>query len=242
MIARYDLKYELLGFDFFGWLVIAAARGATEIVFGTREIKESIWPAEVIWRRFESIIRPGPALAGLPWREGDDGERLDFGAWPKFKLPRLVEFCKERSFPRLRSYLPPAEARYTVTLRQYDKSPYRNSDEQVWRTFAAEIGATVIEDYSVEPIHLYERMALYAGAQMNFGVASGPMFLCTLTDYPCMSFDWGLGPQKQVLELSGIPAGSNLPWCGDNQYALWKPDDLSTIRKSFEAWNSGQQP
>jgi hypothetical protein len=242
MIARYDLKYEQPGFDYFGWQVVAVGSGATEIVFGTRNIPSSpIWSQAQLRERFESIIAPGPELSGLKGREGDGGERLDTAPKNKFKLEHLVRFVRRRGcFRRLVSVLPHAHARYTVTLRQQSrKSRYRNSDEKVWRIFAAEIGAVVIEDYDVKPIHLHERMALYAGAEMNFGVASGPMFLCTLTPYPCMSFDWGLGPQEQVLTLSGIAKGSRMPWCDRDQFTFWQPDDLDIIRRRFDDWLRG---
>jgi hypothetical protein len=234
MIARYDLQYELAGFDFYEWLPVAAANGAAEIVFGTKVYRESIWPVEVLRKRFETIIAPGPALLGLPCREGDDGERVGSS-----KLKDFVAFVRRNPFPRLRSVRPPGSARYTVTLRhQVRKSPYRNSNVLAWRQFADEIGAVVIEDYDDKPILLHDRVALYAGAEMNFGVSCGPTFLCSITEYPCMIFNWV--NQRKFHEKCGLRYGEQMPWFGKDQIAVWELDDLSTIRKHFDAWRKSR--
>lgn len=83
-------------------------------------------------------------------------------------------------------------------------------------------------------------MALYAAAEMNFGVCSGPLVFCTMSEYPCMSFDWGKGPQMDVLRLSGLRPGENMPWCRPkDQWTLWEPDTLDNIRAAFKRWKSG---
>ena len=231
----YDLSRELVSFDFYGWLVRVKALGATEITFDTSAQLVSLWAPEIRRRRFETIIAPGPALLGLPAREGIDGQRLSVGC---SRLGHLVKAAKAHSLPRLKSVWPAATAKYTVTLRQQKrKSTFRNSNEPAWRTFAREIGAVIIEDYDVKPICIHERMALYAGAVMNFGVSNGPMVMCSLSPYPCMSFAWGRGSdQREVLRKYGMPFGTNAPWCGPNQYTFWDDDDLGMIRRRFQVW------
>jgi hypothetical protein len=230
MLARYDLRCELATFDFYNWLPMAAACGATEVVFGTRGWRDSIWPVPVLRKRFETIIAPGPALLGLPSREGDDGEPIG-----PSKLKHFIAFVRENPFPRLRSVLPPGNVRYTVTLRHQDrKSPFRNSNQAAWRQFARDISAFVIEDYDDRPIHLHERMALYAGAEMNFGVSCGPMFMCSVSEYPCMIFNYG--KLRTFLEKIGLTYGAPMPWCGRDQITIWENDDVDTIRRHFEMW------
>jgi len=230
----YDLSRELISFDFYGWLVRVKSLGATEITFDTSPQLVTPWSPEVVRRRFESIIAPGPALLGLPSREGTDGERLGVGC---SRLGHLVRAAKAGSLPRLRSVWPAGSARYTVTMRKTRKSPFRNSNEYAWRTFADEIGALVIEDYEVRPICIHERMALYAGAEMNFGVSNGPMVMCSLSPYPCMVFANGRGSdQREVMRKYGMPYGTNAPWCGPDQFMLWDDDDLGTIRRRFQVW------
>lgn len=232
MIARYDLKYELITFDFYSWLVIAATNGATEIVFGTREYRKTDWSDDVLRKRFETMIAPGPALMGLPSREGDDGVPV----WPlALRYFHFVKWVREnKNFTRLKSVLPPGKSRYTVTLRKQVHKSHLNSNEGVWREFAAEIGALVIEDYDDRPIDLHERVALYAGAEMNFGTACGPLFLCALTDYPCMVFNFGANRDFQM--RSGIVPPEPMPWNGKNHFTIWERDDPGTIRRYFEAW------
>ncbi len=56
MIVNYDLRYQHFTFDFFGWLIEWAHKGATEIVFANADnpIKR---------KRFETIVAPGPGRA-----------------------------------------------------------------------------------------------------------------------------------------------------------------------------------
>lgn len=234
MIARWDLAHNTASFDFFSWLVMAKAKGATEIVFGTQTVRIKRWPEDVIRKRFHSILEPGPALIGLPSRIGADGV-MPHG--PHMK--ELVAFHKAgNEIPRLSSVRSPGDAEYTVTLRNNPHIPQRNSNEQAWREFAAEIGALVFPDYDDEPIHLHERMAFYAGARMNFGMVNGPMHLCVLSECPVMMF--GAHEARHAFELCGIPDGSQYPWAFPHQRLIWDPDSPENIRKHFEAWKSAQ--
>lgn len=237
MIACYDLSTQLTTFDFYSWLVQVKARGATEIVFDTRFYgpMERKWSREELRRRFETIIAPGPALAGLPCREGVDGDRN----LATCRMRGLVDFARLNSVPRLRSVKPPNRAhRYTVTLRRQTISdPFRNSNERAWRKFAEEIGALVIEDFEDDPIDLHDRIAIYAGAEMNLGVTCGPMTMLTLTEYPCMSFGWDY--QRERKEAWGLVYGRPLPWARPHQMNYWERDSYQEIRSRFYEWRFG---
>lgn len=226
MKALYQLSKKIAGFDFFPWLVMQKAHGATEVVFDPRSAKTDKFPADQVGRRYESILKPGPALAGLPSSEGREG--VDNGLYHQMTLIGLV--AKGMKVPRLKSVLPPGKEKYTVTLRNMQRYSNRNSREADWRTFAAEIGARVIQDYEVEPIHLHERMALYAGAEMNFFVTNGPVMICFLSEYPAMGFDVQNSPPK------GVPHGGRYNFMLPQHQQIWEPDTLPVIRKHFEAW------
>lgn len=230
---RYDLRLDIASFDFYSSLVMAAAKGAVEVVFGIERPKENKWTAAAVMRRFETIIKPGPALLGLPHRIGSDGIRPHS---PHMRT--LVEFYRAgNDFPRLKSVLPKGSARYTVTLRRDPRIPARNSNEPAWREFARLIGALVIEDYDVAPLDLHDRMALYAGAEMNFGVPNGPMHLCVVSDCPYMMFD--CQNSDGAYASCGMALGAQYPWARPDQIAIWEPDDIDVLRKHFELWKSG---
>lgn len=235
MIARYDLSCQIAGFDFFHWLLYVQSIGATEIVIDTSRISASKWDLATTKRRIESIILPGPALAGMPCRVGTDGKVI------MGYLGALLDSARKgNKIRRLRSILPAREVRYTVTLRNTARAAGRNSNEAAWRTFARKIGALVIEDYDIQPIGLHERMALYAGAEMNFGVSNGPVTVGLLSEYPMMAFDFQKSA-KAIERQSGMKLGEQLPWRTKDQFQVWEPDDLPVIRKHFKEWHALRQ-
>lgn len=234
MIVRWDLALNTASFDFYSWLVMAAAKGAREVVFGTEKIKKGRWPEAVIRERFRSILEPGPVLLGLPSRLGSDGIK-PHGP----NLSELIAFYRNgNTFPRLKSVLPPGKAEYTITLRRNSYRTDRNSNEEAWREFGREIGAVIIEDYDVKPMHLHERMALYAGARMNFGVVTGPMHLIILSEYPMMMFK--MAREEAAYNTVGIKTGDTYPWLLPNQHTFWEADLLPNIRRRFKEWLGNQ--
>jgi hypothetical protein len=236
MKVRYDLAERIVSFDFSSWLYIAAAKGASEIVFANaHRIKENKWPYHVARRRFESILLPMPALIGLKASVGDDdGVEMDHSTDPS-DLVRWVyrRIRKGYALHRYRTVLPPGRERYTVTLRNDWRLPQFNSNSEAWLEFASEIGAKVIGDYDDAPLHLHERFALYAGAEMNFGTVSGPMHLITLSRHPAMIFKANV--LGAALRKAGIEDGRNYPWAVTGQNLVWEDDDLESIRRNFKA-------
>lgn len=228
MKALYSLRKKIAGFDFFPWLVMQAQAGATEIVFDTLSPNANKWPLDTVMRRFRSILWPGPALLGLPCSIGTEGAQL--APYHQADLVRLSYAGVK--FPRLKSVLPPGKERYTVTLRRTQRSDGRNSREADWMVFAREIGARVIPDYDDVPIGLHERMALYAGAEMNFFVTNGPVMLCFLSEYPAMGFD----VQQSPMTGFGVPFGDPYPFLLPQHRQIYEPDELPVLRKHFELW------
>jgi hypothetical protein len=234
--VTYDTSKFISSFNFFEWALYAKTQGATKVNFITKDMKATKWPLDMVKERVNSILIPGPALLGMGvvldspthWR-GDYGSPTGAMAVAAWRTGRM---------PRVRSVKPAGNARYTVTLRRTHRANGRDSDEQVWRDFAEEIGAHVIEDYDVQPIHLHDRVALYAGAEMNFFVSNGPGVLCSFTEYPCMLFDTHLAAGS--LKSDGIRGwGAQYPWMLKNQYAIWAPATADNIRDNFYAWKAG---
>jgi len=237
MRALYDTARYLTSFNFFEWLVQAEADGATDVVFDIRHIRNDKWPLEIALKRFWSICEPGPALAGMGCEVIMNGSSpagaLDFG---KPGGERIVAFWKSgRRFKRLRSVEKPAHYEYTITLRNTQRAPGRNSDAAVWQDFADLIGALVIPDYEDAPLRLHDRMAFYAGARMNFFVSNGPGILCSFTEYPCMMFNTHHAAGS--LEGDGINGwGAQYPWMLANQRAIWEEATPESLRRHFWHW------
>ncbi len=238
MRALYDLGRYLTSFNFFEWLIQAEANGAMMVVFDIRGIRADKWPTAVARKRFWSILDPGPALAGLP-REVLDGSTIEPTRAHNLARPggaSLVAFWKAgRRFKRLATVREPGRERYTVTLRRTQRAPGRNSDEPMWREFAKRIGARVIPDYEDEPIHLHDRVALYAGAEMNFFVSNGPGILCSFTEYPCMMFNTHHAAGS--LAGDGIGWGEQYPWMLANQRAIWEEATPESLDTHFRYWH-----
>lgn len=238
MRALYDLSDNLTSFNFFEWLIQAKGKGATKVVFDIQNIRGDKWSKDHATERFWSICYPGPPLAGLEtevWAYGDP--RAEDIAKPGGLA--IVNYWKSGApFHRLKSVQPPVDVEYTVTLRKTIKGresvKYRDSDEKVWRDFADEIGAVVIEDYEVKPIHLHDRMALYSGAKMNFFVSNGPGILCSFTEYPCMLFN--TIHAAKAITTEGIPWGGQYPWMLENQRTIWEIATPDSLRRHFHHW------
>ena len=239
MKALYDLSRYLTSFNVAEWLVLAEAAGATSVVFDARRIRGNKWPIAIATERFRSICEPMPALLGLPhvtvWPTSSF-DALD-GAVHCAKpggAPLVAHFRAGKSIKRFRTVKLPGAARYTVTLRRTQRSPGRNSDDAIWKDFAREIGALVIPDYEQERIHLHDRMALYAGAEMNFFCSNGPGILCSLSEYPCMMFN--THHARESLLLDGMRDGEQYPWMLANQRAIWEEATPSSLRRHFWHW------
>lgn len=229
MIATYRLSERLASFEFFCWLVMVKAAGATKIVLDPANPKTAkIGGPESTARRFESIIVPGPALAGLPSRIGSDKSRLTASA------NSFTQWVRQGGvLPRLQTVKPAVSCKYTITLRNnFDGAKSRNSNDQAWRQFGEEIGATIIEDYFVKPMHLHDRVALYAGAKMNFGVSNGPVFLISLTNYPVAQFINSTAARNNVIR-DGMRPGEKAPWMLSNQHLIWEEDNIENLRRAF---------
>jgi hypothetical protein len=229
MIATYDLSKDIASFEFFNWLVMVQAGGATEIVFNASNPKTRKFSYEQTITRFRTIIEPGPALAGLPYRLGRDPSNL------KAIASQLLPWFKAgNQFTRLQSVKPPEIGRYkyTVTIRDNLTAKARNSSD-AWYRFASEIGACILEDWRCDPVHLHDRMALYAGAKMNFGVCNGPIHLLSLTSYPVQM--WVNTDSARNGQMRwGMQPGQKYPWMLPNQTMVWQEDNLDNLRRAFD--------
>jgi len=233
MIATYSLSDKLPSFEFFSWLVMVQSAGATKICFDIDKpkLKNKSFSLADISKRFFSILCPGPALAGMDYHIGDTPTDVDAVAAAFQKW-----YEAGNRFKRLKTVKPPVACKYTVTIRDNALGArLRDSNRDVWERFALEIGATFIDDYYRDPISLHDRVALYAGSKMNFGVCNGPIFMASLTEYPVAMFVNGESARNSQTRF-GMQQNRKYPWMLPNQHLIWQDDnDLGALLKTFEA-------
>ena len=176
-------------------------------------------------QRIESIIMPGPALAGLPVERGSEGD-MRVGSY------RMSEMAKLGEFDRLKTVLPPKNARYTVTLRNYHHHLIVIPMKSCGGTLRRRLVLVVIPDFADEPIHLHERMALYAGAEMNFGVTNGPLWALFVTPYPVVMVDCNVN--APLWQQHGIMPGTQLPWSLPGQKLVWERPTMDLLMAELE--------
>lgn len=226
MNATYRLSESLAAFDFFPWMLMVQADGATQITLDKSNPKISKISFDLTLQRFENILMPGPALAGLPCRIGNERSEINAIA------SNIYTWAKTRKFQRLKTVKAPVDCKFTVTIRRNPTKKNRDSDAEEWYKFAEQIDAIVIEDYSVKPIHLHDRVALYAGAKRNFGVLNGCIFMATMTSYPVTMVVKDAA--RGHLAKWGVKPESPYPWLLPNQNMFWQEDTYDNLMRMFE--------
>ncbi len=176
-----------------------------------------------------------------------DGERV-----PTLKAPYKAREAIKRMF----------EGPYvTVTLREADHWPHRNSDIRAWLKFAHDLehqGQRVIfvrdtgkaheslGHYDTCPeasLDLHMRVALYEQAKANLFVANGPCILAAFMDRPWLTFT-PVEPEDSNYKANtpqfwrmhvGIDVGEQYPWSRPDQRIVWQRDDYETIKSAWES-------
>jgi len=153
----------------------------------------------------------------------------------------------------------------TITLRECDVFPHRNSDLITWYEFSRMLRARgerviFVRDTSKaeEPItgcetcplasrDLDARMWLYENAKLNFFVSNGPMMLAALTDHvPYITFvmpeemDSKYDANKPVFwkMKMGVEQGAQFPWARPFQKIVWEKATFDSITNAFLRFRS----
>src|SRR5262245_16791219 len=220
MIGTYQLARHIASYEFYYWMVMVQSYGVSKICFDVSSPKTRKFTHSDVMGRFYSIIEPGPAFAGLKYFYDRRDVTVDAVA------AQLPDWYKAgQRFKRLQSVKPAVKCDYTVTIRQNKAGAKgRDSNRVVWEEFARRIGATVIDDWYVKPIHMHDRIALYAGAKMNYGVCNGPIAMTTLTEYP-VAMVINTESARNATMRWGTQVGEKLPWMLPNQHHIWQDDD-----------------
>jgi hypothetical protein len=142
----------------------------------------------------------------------------------------------------------------TITLRESDYWPQRNSDRKAWIKASRwlqfeQLPAVVVPDTHGEDLPGCEnftpaawdvdlRLALYEGAKLNLGIVTGPMVLCMFSAVkpPYIMFqipDDSPGTRESFLMEQGIKPGDR--WT-DNGWTIWEKDSPENVIRVLSDW------
>jgi len=150
----------------------------------------------------------------------------------------------------------------TITLREAEHWPHRNSNIEEWVKFALyleEQGETVVfvrdTCKAMEPlinhrtcprasVNLDVRMALYESAKCNLFVANGPWNLALFGTRPWLMFN-EISDSDQFIpntpkwwkEFQGINPGEQFPWSQSDQRIVWESDSYENLCKAWKELN-----
>jgi len=245
-VALYDLAEMPTTFDFATWCVIAKTLGANHVRF-IYEGNIATWkyPEHTAWRRFANILIPLCRLAGMTYSMG---AKVEGRTCPYMTGDTIKLFNSKGHIEKLKSVIQPPKGQYTtITLRDSFRNRYRNSNVEAWgkfKVYLESIGkrVIVIPECEDDPVDIVERMALYAGAEMNLGANCGPMQLCLLSDAPYIVLnicpkndtDEKTYDMERLLKDSGY-WNVQFPFHNSRQLLVWEPDSYENIIKSYEA-------
>jgi len=265
----YNVPMSPCSFDFIHWLVDAEM---TRIAEGApAPLKVCFWfgrdgktGLEDPWRRgmLENVMRPALALIGAV----EDPTALNGRCKMEFGFKDVVDGARQGlTVPRFRARPEPKfDGCVTITLREAQQWPHRNSNKDAWLAFAAYLkghGERVImvRDtahadaifYSIETcpqasIDLATRAALYQSAKMNFFVSNGPATLAFFSEWSWTMFlkiepdghPYAPNTPKFWREQFGMEVGEQFPWARPDQRIVWKGDDYENLVEAWEAMSA----
>lgn len=210
--AYYDLTRQPASWDFWTWITLMRARGATRVVFDPAVgFKYRDRPVAEQQQMFDEVVLPICELFGLEHcldreRPGDlRGQHIYRHGITQVRHEELMQFALEPAGPP------------TVTLRQSRKHPERDSDPAVWLPFAEAIGARVIEDAWVTPLSVRERFEIYRRSPMNYFANNGPGGAAMWSNLPALM----VNPPGACVEW--VPRGEQYPFATEHQRMYWGP-------------------
>lgn len=157
------------------------------------------------------------------------------------RLPRAL-----RATEKARQTISERKPYVTITLRNCDYHPERNSQLDEWKEAAVQIGYL---GYEVVWLHdtkdsldarawdIDLRMALYEGAACNLMVVNGPIDLLRLSDAPYLAFkplvERSLCQTIEFYRANGVEVGDQF---GPNGRMVWEDDTAEVIIREFKAF------
>jgi hypothetical protein len=266
--VTYDLGNYPLSYDFLDWIIDAEqtrVREGAPAPLKVAFVGADNWKKDEYRRvMLEGVCHPLIEMIGAV-EESDCGGRTK-----EFFTTKFITEAARRGEPVPR-FTPPQGAMITVegwleggpppvtiTLREAEHIPHRNSNMVAWLRFGQTLekrGERVIfvrdtckaeeplPDYETCPmasVNLHIRQALYEQAKLNMFVPNGPWGMALFGTRPWLMFQY-CDPADIYLpnhpawwhDFQGIMHGEQFPWCTSQQRIVWKNDDYENL---IEAW------
>lgn len=276
MIACYDLNICPASYDVVAFLTLAEVERAKmkdhsidiHILPGPVDgfRRDGLWPFSTAERlqMLREVVIPMcemlPSMSSLTVHDDRPPELLGmFGAGQYLiSLDNILRGLRNGCRPlRVPSPLPPYPM-VTITLREADHYPLRNSRVEQWMEAGNRIQArgfevvfirdTLRADDKLGPYltspgasrNLKERAGLYRRAYLNLGVSNGPMWFAVALDARLLmmrpSTEGAGGPfDIQFMTEYGLPPGEQLPTSPPYQRLVWQDDTAENIINAFDS-------
>lgn len=270
----YNCAGAPMGFDFLVWLIDAKMTMIREGAPGPLKVAFFFGREQMIGLRgheqvFFNVYRPLIKLVGGVETEAAMGGRSKdiytlrdvvaaANAGEEVPMVQASEIARET----VKHWFDKGKKPVTITLREADHWPHRNSNMDAWREFAVYLrkqGERVVimrdtkmaregfhgfECCPAASVHLDMRMALYESAKCNLLVSNGPCGLCLFAPMPYLYFleinaDDPHPPNRPGFwkRANGMDEGGQLPWAKPWQRMVWKRDTYENLR---DAWDEFQ--
>lgn len=261
--ACYNCSMVPDGFDFLTWLITqeiyridSEAPGPLKVAFWRgRKPQPNLW--------IDKVYRPMIAMIG---GVEDDKALGRNGAEVYVTRTMAAMYRAGAKLPKLSAvgeYDGLPKGAVTITLRECDQFPHRNSDLLLWYEFSKRLktaGERVIfvrdtskadepltgcETFPLASKDLDARMWLYEHSKLNFFVSNGPMMLAALTEHvPYITFvqpeemDSRYDANKPVFWKikMGVEHGEQFPWAGSHQRIVWEKPTLNNVMDAYIRW------
>lgn len=273
MIAVYDLATSPPQYDSAIFLVAAEIErirrneDGIDLIFAPGPNNgfrmKSLWPATTQEHRdlMRDLAMPMagllPSVRSVEWRTSRDGVEGHFGAGQKlYGFPRHLANLQSPHGRPLRAAGQRQDDLLTITLREAEHLPARNSNVPEWIMAAGElkdrgwrvvfVRDTRMADEGIEGFEcrpdasrdVVERARLYCSARLNLFVNSGPAALAVYLNAPLANFrpasDAHRASSPAYMAQCGFPVGSQLPNSPPWQRYVWADDRADLIVATVE--------